>query len=127
MRTAVFIDQQNLYRSARDAYQWHGTDPLRGNAMPGDLARMLVNGTCAISTSADDDPAARELIAVRVYMGLPSQRLDSREHGRAMRQIQHWARAPGVKILHKGLKYPPRWEPGDIQKPREKGVDVSIA
>lgn len=48
MRVVVFIDQQNLYRSARDAYAWRAEESLKGNALPHDLARLLALGDLAL-------------------------------------------------------------------------------
>lgn len=61
-------------------------------------------------------------------MGHPSQRNDPREYARAQRQRQHWERASDkVTILHRTLRYPRNWQPGDPEKPREKGIDVMLA
>jgi uncharacterized LabA/DUF88 family protein len=128
MRVAVFIDQQNLYKSARDAYRWHAEPSLRGNALPLDLSRLLATGALAQAVEEGDDVSARELVAIRVCMGQPSQRHDGREYARALRQRQHWDRSsPLVVIRHRTLRYPRNWQPGDTERPREKGIDVLLA
>jgi uncharacterized LabA/DUF88 family protein len=128
MRVAVLIDQQNLYRSARDAYNWMAEPSLKGNAMPLDLGRLLALGDLAQPASEDENIAARDLVAVRVFMGQPSQRYDPREYARALRQRQYWDRSSEViEIRHRTLRYPPNWQPRDAERPREKGIDVLLA
>jgi NYN domain len=128
-RVCVYIDQQNFYRSTRDAYGWAGLPSLEGNANPLHLARLLATGPLAIPTHDGEVLSERE-ITVRVYMGMPSQRHDPKEYARAQRQLQHWERAaaPGcVRVFHRTLRYPPRWQPGVAVGPREKGIDVMLA
>jgi hypothetical protein len=81
-----------------------------------------------LATSDDEDIAERDLAGIRVYMGQPSQRHDPTEYARALRQRQHWDRSsPIVTILHRTLRYPRNWQPGDAERPREKGIDVQLA
>ncbi len=129
MRVVVLIDQQNLYRSARDAYRWTHEPALKGNASPIHLSRLLATGELAIPTSTGEDVSRRELSAVRVYMGTPSVRHEPYEQARALRQQQEWEHAaPGiVRVLTRSLKYPPAWARGSAERPREKGIDVMIA
>jgi uncharacterized LabA/DUF88 family protein len=128
VRVAVFIDQQNLYRSARDAYDWRSEPALRGNALPLELGRLLATGDLAQPITEGEAISERDLVAVRIYMGQPSQRHDPREYARALRQRQHWDRSsPIVTVLHRTLRYPPNWQPGDPERPREKGIDVLLA
>jgi uncharacterized LabA/DUF88 family protein len=128
VRVVVFIDQQNLYRSARDAYRWGSEPGLRGNALPLELGRLLAVGDLAQPIREDEAVSERDLAAVRVYMGQPSQRHDPREYSRALRQRQSWDRSsPIVTVLHRTLRYPYNWQPGDPERPREKGIDVLLA
>jgi hypothetical protein len=128
MDVVVFIDQQNLYKGARDAYCWKTASNLKGNVMPVPFARLVATGDRALLIEGEADASERVLKRVMVYMGMPSQK-DSVEHGRALRQKQNWEYGHGdlINVRHRALKYPPRWTPGSRDKPEEKGIDVMLA
>ena len=79
---------------------------------------------------AADSPFDRELAQVRVYRGLPDGSKDPKGYSAARRQIAAWqALDPRVLVFPRPLSYPHGWpdshKPGE--KPREKGIDVSLA
>jgi uncharacterized LabA/DUF88 family protein len=110
MRTIIFIDYQNMYRSAREAFGWEAEGGQFGSFRPLGLARLL--------TSEED----RDLVAVRVYTGVPTPEGDARGHGAMQRRLQAWrAEDPAlVYVFDRPLRYPP-------PRGREKGVDVQLA
>jgi hypothetical protein len=128
MDVVVFIDQQNLYKGARDAFCWRTAPSLRGNALPVPFARLVTTGERALLIDGETDVSKRVLKRVMVYMGMPSPK-DSVEHGRALRQKQNWEYGHGdvIQVRHRPLKYPPGWVPGSAEKPEEKGIDVMLA
>jgi uncharacterized LabA/DUF88 family protein len=110
VRVVVFIDYQNMYRSAREAFGWENEKGHFGNFRPLPLGRALAQGE------------NRELDQVRVYTGVPHPTRDKFGHSIMQRRIEAW-RAPDpahVEIFTRTLRYPPR-------QGREKGVDVQLA
>lgn len=124
-RVALFIDQQNVYRSARDAYCWWNRPAMEGNFSPCKLAALLTTGALAKPMSESEDISKRELVAVNVYMGMPVSSRDDRNSKRAQRQKQHWEfEHSNVTVFTRALKYPHDWP---TTPAREKGVDVMLA
>jgi uncharacterized LabA/DUF88 family protein len=109
-RVVVFIDYQNVYRGARDAFGWRDSRGFVGNIRPLRLARLLAEG------------ADRRLTQARVYTGVPVAERDPKGHAVMQRRLAAWkADAPGlVDVYVRSLRYPPR-------QGREKGVDVQLA
>jgi NYN domain len=66
---------------------------------------------------------------VRVYRGLPDGSLDPKGHSAASRQIDIWRQHPQVQVFPRPLSYPQGWPDRSLpgEKPREKGIDVSLA
>lgn len=112
-RVVVFLDYQNVYRRARDAFtgplasHWDGQiDPLRlGNL----IARRMPD---------------RELHQVRVYRGRPSSNKDPKGYGACMRQCARWRKNQRVHVFTRSLRYPRAYP---AQPEQEKGVDVQLA
>lgn len=108
-RIALFIDYQNVYKRAREAFdlgqQWHVAGQIRPMA-----AGLFLRG----------DANDRELQAVHVYRGMPSQRHDQRGYAAAQRQVAAWTSA-GAHVHTRQLNY------RNPSRPREKGIDVSLA
>ncbi|CPR40119.1 NYN domain [Mycobacteroides abscessus] len=119
-RVVVFIDYQNVYRSARRVYHDHLVDPhWFGQINPQALGEHLVQ----------DSNRDRVLKQVRVYRGLPSNSRDSRGYSAARKQLAFWGQLPDVLPITRPLQYPEGW-PNDClegEKPNEKGIDVQIA
>ena len=118
-RVVVFLDWQNVYKGAREAFcalspmHWHG------QVGPAALAQHL----------ADDSPFDRQLQQVRIYRGLPDATRDPRGNGACLRQVAAWQRSPLAHVTLRALQYPRGWpdthQPGE--RPREKGIDIALA
>lgn len=113
-RVALFIDWQNVYRSARRAFYDPSARirPSDGQIDPVAVAELL----CQRGVLG----ANRELVDVRVYSGRPNPDYDPKTHRAHMQQCAVWEQA-GAKVITKPLQYL------EGEPPREKGVDVQIA
>lgn len=113
-RVAVFIDWQNCYRSAQDAFG-PGTN---GNVNPLALARHL-----AAARAAGQPPG--QLVHVDIHSGVPSQKHNPKSFAARMAQHAAWARLDAcVTVFPRTLAY--RYKQG-IVVPQEKGIDVALA
>jgi len=114
-RVVVFVDYQNAYRAARNAFHDHLTDPhWAGQIHPTALGALI--------TTLSGEPD-REFRQVRMYRGLPSSAKDPKGYGAARRQFPPEA-LPHVAVTARPLRYP--WD-YPASKPEEKGIDVQIA
>lgn len=115
-RVAVFVDYQNVYRAARDAFHDHTTDPFWfGQVHPTALGALI--------TRLGGDPD-RQLHQVRMYRGLPSSEKQPKGYGAARRQTAAWEEQELVEVTSRPLRYPRDFP---TSKPEEKGIDVQIA
>jgi hypothetical protein len=90
-RVAVFIDWQNTYKTAREAFGWLDWPNEYGNYSPLSLGRDLA--------CASDRGEAAHLVRVFVYRGLPSNRLDPAGYAANRRQSAAWmAEGPEVVV-----------------------------
>lgn len=113
----VFIDYQNAHNSAHRSFCGVGTN-LKDCAL--DPAR--------IAEAAVKKRAPGGIISqVRVYRGHPDPRREPRLAQVSDRQKNAWQSDGRVVVLRRTLKYPRGWEPHWQERPREKGVDVSLA
>jgi hypothetical protein len=65
---------------------------------------------------------------VRVYRGRPEPRREARLTAATDKQAAAWGADPRVKVIRRTLWYPRDFgQPGCHEKPREKGIDVSLA
>jgi uncharacterized LabA/DUF88 family protein len=116
-RVAVFIDWQNCYHCAREAFHAE-LDPSRyGNVRPKAFAEMLVE---------KGDPQDN-LVHIGIYRGEPDPRKDPRTHAAHMRQRNAWmTESPSemLRIRSRALRYPPGRPLSDAE---EKGIDVQLA
>jgi hypothetical protein len=110
----LFLDYQNVYKSAREAFHpltaphWYGQiDPLA-------LGELVVRRS----------PFERDLGGVRVYRGIPDSTKDPQGYRACQRQIATWSQSPKVRVITRTLRYPNYWPD---EKPEEKGIDVSLA
>lgn len=110
-RVAVFIDYQNCYKRARGAFFDPSAGHTDGQVYPRLLAIKLKQAV----------PSPRELVAVRVYRGLPSSKHDPKGYGAADRQMAMWRKQALVDPVFRPLNY------RDPSSPKEKGIDVLIA
>ena len=118
-RVAVFIDWQNVYKTAREAFGLRGLANERGNFSPYKLARLLA------SANGRGDGAA--LVRVEVHRGLPSSARDPIGYGANRRQAAAWIKEGGSIVVPRlrPLRYPPRR--ASDRTPVEKGIDVQLA
>jgi hypothetical protein len=115
---AVFIDWQNAYKAARDAFNLAGLPNERGNFSPLQLARILAAG--------NDRAAAGKLVRVEIHRGLPSNQRDPVGYAANRRQAAAWMRE-NPDIVVPRLR-PLRYDPDDPDAdPEEKGIDVAMA
>jgi uncharacterized LabA/DUF88 family protein len=113
---AVFIDWQNTYKTAREAFGWTTHPGEYGNYSPYNLARILAAGNKRGLDAV--------LVVVEVHRGLPSQRHEKTGYAANRRQSAAWMKeAPGLVIPR---TRPLRWD-HDTQVAREKGIDVQLA
>ncbi len=117
-RVVVFLDWQNVYNGAREAFCMPGVPHWEGQVDPVGLAQHL----------ADDSPFSRQLHQVRIYRGQPDGKLDPRGYSASRRQHAAWQRSPLVTLITRPLRYPQGWPARRIgERPQEKGIDVALA
>lgn len=118
-KIAVFIDWQNAYKTAREAFDLIDMPNEFGNFSPLRLGRFLGAGN-------DRGPGGFELIRVFVHRGLPSQKHDHTGYAANRRQAAAWENeGPGVVFPRlRPLRYPFNYPD---EPPVEKGVDVDLA
>jgi hypothetical protein len=118
-KVAVFIDWQNVYKTAREAFGLEALPNERGNFSPFQLARILAAGN---GRGADV-----ELMRVEIHRGLPNSSRDPTGFGANRRQATAWKREGGDVIVPRlrPLRYPPPY--AAVQTPVEKGIDVQLA
>jgi uncharacterized LabA/DUF88 family protein len=115
IRVAVFIDLQNAYHCARDAFYDENAPSRFGNFSPIGLAEVL----------AGKGPGARRVTFVGVYVGAPDPRRDPQGARAQSRRVAAWQRASELVVVKsRGLRYPPGRPISDAE---EKGVDVQFA
>jgi uncharacterized LabA/DUF88 family protein len=114
-RVAVFIDWQNAYKTAREAFGWLDYPNEHGNFSPYALARLFAAG--------NGRGARGELVRVNIHRGLPSQKFDQHGYAANRRQAAAWMKeAPEIVV--------PRLRPLRYSRDglaREKGIDVELA
>jgi len=123
-RVSVFIDYQNVYHCAREAFGNPQTDPpIFGHVRPHRLGLLLKQ----LGEKVD---SARKLDAVNVYRGKPGPKSHPRLQSAFDRQIAAWMTLPCITVKMRPLRYePPEWSFGRPTKwrAREKGIDVLMA
>ena len=120
-RLAVFIDYQNAYCGARQAFGVNGSDHhVVGQFDPIKLSRL-------IAARQPNYPGAtlRRLVQAWVYRGMPSSTKSPTGHRAAYRQVSRWRSVSSdsglqMKICTRPLDY-------RTGRPREKGIDVQLA
>lgn len=110
-RVVVFIDYQNVYRRAREAFGLTASPHMAGQVYPRRVGLVL----------RDMGVGERELVSVRVYRGMPSSKHDPKGYAAADRQVALWRQQALVEPITRPLNY------RDPDNPQEKGIDVSIA
>lgn len=121
VRVAVFVDWQNVYKTAREAFGlWQQPNEF-GNFCPFQLSRVLAFG--------NGRGANGELVRVNIHRGLPSQKFDQPGYAANRRQAAAWVKAGGtiVQPCLRPLRYPRGYPDRTTEPPREKGIDVQLA
>jgi len=114
-RLALFVDYQNTYKGAREAFHSWNDFQTCGQIHP------LLLGQQIVSKDAYDN----ELTAIRVYRGRPDSLKDPRGYSANLRQCMAWeASSPLLKVIWRTLRYPRDWPE---EKAEEKGIDVALA
>lgn len=117
-KLVVFIDAQNVYRSARDAFFEENASHIYGQFDPMEFGNLI----CARSPFGSSKDV-RELSEVRIYTGRPNPSRDSKTYGAHRKQCSEWERK-GALVIPRSLRYPGNWPATPAQ---EKGVDVAMA
>ena len=113
-KVVVFLDYQNVYMGAREAFHPPGAPARYGQVDPIKLGELI----------ASKGPFERELLSVRVYRGQPDSQKDPRGYAANDRQCQHWRGLPKTTAITRTLQYLRSWPK---EKAREKGIDVRLA
>jgi uncharacterized LabA/DUF88 family protein len=118
-QVAVFIDSQNVYMRARSIFRLNGKNHCEGQIDPleaGLIIAKKINLAC-------------ELSYIRIYRGIPSNKIDPKGYGAVRKQTSKWSASPQVETVLRPIHYPRNWPNSDIKLglPREKGIDVALA
>lgn len=108
----VFLDYQNVYHAAREAFGFHGTE---GNVKPLSLGRILASRRLGHQGKG-------QVMRVGVYTALASARRNRKTYDAGQRQQAAWKNAAHdiVDVVSRPLDY-------SLGDPRQKGVDVALA
>jgi uncharacterized LabA/DUF88 family protein len=109
----LFVDYQNVYRAAREAFCPPSAPAQEGQVNPARLGELI----------ASRRPAG-ELIGVRIYRGHPDSRKEPRGSAIVERQCRAWRGLPKVVVFTRPLRYPRDWPNA---RPVEKGIDVALS
>lgn len=117
-KVTVFIDYQNLHLSGHALFCAYGA-PLEDCLLdPLKVALRLVQGRAPGGV----------LHQVRVYRGRPDSRKQPTLTAATDREAAAWSADGRVNMLQRQLWYPQDYgEAGCVERPREKGIDVSLA
>lgn len=88
IKVAVFYDWQNVYMSARRAFEWTRLPNEYGNFSPFALARILAAGNGRGQRGS--------LVRVEIHRGQPSSAKDPSGFGANRRQAEAWKRESGL-------------------------------
>jgi uncharacterized LabA/DUF88 family protein len=113
-RLVLFVDSQNVYKNARDAFFRENDHHICGQVNPIALGQLICQKT---------KPISPHLQQIRVYSGQPDASKEPRTYGANYRQRNAWLKL-GVYVISRPLRYPQEWPK---VKAQEKGVDVALA
>jgi uncharacterized LabA/DUF88 family protein len=117
-RVTVFVDYQNVHHSGHERYCAIGDEMHKCVFDPLRLAEAIVA----------QRPPGGVLEAVRVYRGRPDPRKEPTLASANDQQFSEWIKDPRVTVKRRMLQYPRDWgQPDCAERPREKGIDVSLA
>lgn len=114
----LFIDAQNMYQGAREAFFNKTGSHTLGQFDPLKLGELLCK-----KKPFGQESTARHLKQVRIYTGRPDSSKDPQTYGAHMRQCAAWAKK-GIVVRPRTLRYPHDWP---ARRAEEKGVDVALA
>ncbi|MBN2177593.1 MAG: NYN domain-containing protein [Demequinaceae bacterium] len=117
-RVVVFIDYENVYWGAREAFHPGAQVSGRmGHIDPVRLAKVIVGKSLTL----------RHLEATRIYRGMPSPSLDPRGYRAWRARTARWEKSEAT-VVARMLRYPSIWpNPAPGKRPHEKGIDVALA
>ncbi len=116
-RLILFIDDKNVYNSARRAFFFNSNPPephYYGQINPIKLGKLI---------SSRIAKTQRRFTQVRIYTGLPDSTKEPRTYAAHMKQCSNWQNL-GAEVIKRSLRYPQDWP---TTKPQQKGVDVALA
>lgn len=121
-RVAVFIDYQNVYMRAREAFAAKGERFVAGQVDPLALGNLVVSKGLAV------DPS-RRLHAVKAFRGEPSAKHSPTGQAACQRQVQAWSGQRAVEVFARPLRYRNLVDRfgNQMVEAQEKGIDVMIA
>lgn len=114
-KLVLFIDAQNCYHCAREAFFTPFDAHFYGQFKPIELGNLIC--------SRPPPGVTRSLHEVRIYTGRPDATKDPKTYGAHMKQCQIWENA-GPRVISRTLRYPVDWPDRPAQ---EKGIDVALA
>lgn len=114
-RVVLFVDAQNVYHGARNAFFPGGASHVEGQIDHARVGQLI--------SSRGPAGSNRVLHEVRIYTGRPESSKQPKAYGAHMKQCATWERA-GCVVIPRTLRYPFSWP----QRPaEEKGIDVALA
>jgi len=116
-RVMVFLDYQNCYRGAREAFGMENLAHWEGQFDPVRLGNILA------LRQPGQPTGERKLCGVRLYRGQPSSSKDPKGYAANRRQTQTWEDR-GCVVINRPLRYPGAWP---RVREGEKGIDVQLA
>ena len=109
-RLVLFIDAQNTYKNAREAFFTPTAHHIHGQINPLEVGKLVVNRTIQQAT----------LHQVRIYSGRPDSTKEPKTYAAHMKQCLVWQKT-GIEVTTRTLLYIKN------AKPQEKGIDVALA
>jgi uncharacterized LabA/DUF88 family protein len=117
-RVVLFLDYQNVYKGAREAFHPWGAPFWEGQVDPERLGDLIIQKAPQFN---------RELTQIRIYRGQPDPEREKRAFAANDRQCSYWRdqqACPRTHVTTRTLQYPSEWP---REKAREKGTDVALA
>ena len=121
-RVGVFIDYQNAYMRARDAFGLREARSVEGQIDPLKVGMLLTERGRTIDR-------LRMLASVHVFRGEPSSKHSPVGQSACQRQVAAWTANPLVEAHTRPLRYLPTGSVDGVEHfvAREKGIDVLLA
>jgi len=116
-RVVLFIDYQNVYRDAQEAFFGRNAHYLDGQFDPVAFANRICS-----KRPFGAKKETRELAEVRLYTGRAARKLEPKSYSAFRRQQAAWEER-GIRVSSRRLQYLD-WP---NSRPRQKGVDVALA